>query len=182
MKYLIQNVPQRDVSILKDQLPNAIVYLDTKKQPLKSFIKTLELAKKDDSIYMEDDIILSKDFIKDTNRFIKPNSHYVINFWTLKKSVNQTTLMAPSSFMSNLCVYIPNKHIRGIIDFYNKGWARINEHPTGMDLLVRDYLVSVKQSYWLYQPSLVQHKKIVSAINPRRSKYRQSITFKDENI
>lgn len=182
MIYLIQNVPQRDVSILTDQLPNAIVYLDTKKQPLQSFIKTLELAKDDNCIYMEDDIILSKDFIQDTEHFIKQNSDYVINFWTLKKSIKKTTLMAPSSFMSNLCVYIPNKHIKGIIGFYNKGWDRIKEHPTGMDLLVRDYLMSVKQNYWLYHPSLVQHKKVVSAINPRRSKYRQSISFKDENI
>jgi hypothetical protein len=182
MKYIIQNVPERDISILLDQLNNVSVYVDTNKKPLESFIRTLRLAGDDNALYMEDDIILSKDFINDTNNFISLNSDNVINFWTLKKSIKKTTLMPPSSFMSNLCVYFPNNHIIGLINFYNKGWNRIEEHPTGMDLLVRDYLISTKTKYWLYQPSLVQHKKLVSAINPKRSKYRQSITFKDENI
>ena len=182
MKYLIQNVPERDISLLLSQLNNVSVYVDTNKKPLESFIQTLKLAENNSALYMEDDIILSKDFINDTSSFINANDNYVINFWTLKKSIKETTLMSPSSFMSNLCVYFPNYHIEGLIDFYNKGWNRIDEHPTGMDLMVRDYLVSTKTKYWLYQPSLVQHKKIVSAINPRRSKYRQSITFKDENI
>ena len=182
MKYLIQNVPQRDVSILLDQLKDVGLYVDKNKKPLESFIETLKLAKDESALYMEDDIILSKDFIDDTSSFINMNKNNVINFWTLKKSIKETTLMLSSSFMSNLCVYFPNHHIKGLIDFYNKGWSGIKEHPTGMDLMVRDYLVATKTKYWLYQPSLVQHKKIVSAINPKRSKYRQSITFKDENI
>tara|TARA_Y100000389_G_scaffold147165_1_gene146039 strand:+ start:8279 stop:8848 length:570 start_codon:yes stop_codon:yes gene_type:complete len=189
MKYLIQNTVGRDVSTLVAELiaqyaggKNIIVQTDHNRQALKNFVDTLKHSYDEPCFFFEDDAILSKDFVKESLNFVVQHPLKLVSFWALKKSVKETTVMAPSSFMGNVCLFIPKKHVRGIVDFYDKGWKREAEHPTGMDLMVRDYLMSIKQSYILHQPNLAQHKIGVSTINPRRSKYRQSITFKDENI
>ena len=48
----------------------------------------------------------------------------------------------------------------------------------GVDLLIQDYLKLTKQKYYIHVPSLVDHRIYKSAIDPRRSTKRQSLTYR----
>lgn len=177
MKVIIQNVKTRNIDDLLKQIPNAVVHIDKFKDPNKAFVDSLKLHNGEDVLKLEDDIELTSNFMYKVlaARSVYPDR--VINFFTLKKT-NEIKEMAGRTFCSGCCFYIPNRLMDPFFKFYNKGWKREKEHPTGFDLMFADFLTSIKEKYILWDPSLVQHKQVVSSINKRRSKYRQAKNFK----
>jgi hypothetical protein len=59
-------------------------------------------------------------------------------------------------------------------------WEDKDKHFDAVDLFVADYLKSRKLKYWIEIPCLVQHRQVVSVVDSRRSKYRQTSTFLGE--
>ena len=78
--------------------------------------------------------------------------------------------------MMNQCFYLPELYSKSIYEYYTT-WDKKEEHPTGYDILIADFLKSRKEKYWIHVPSLVQHRKVKSIINSRRGNNRQSKTF-----
>lgn len=83
--------------------------------------------------------------------------------------------------MYGQCFFLPEGMSASLLE-YAKSWKRLQEHPTGLDLMVADFLKENLIRYWLHVPSLVQHRVTVSMISPRRSKYRQSLTFEAPDV
>jgi hypothetical protein len=177
MKTIIQKVESRNIDNILEQIPNAIVHTDKTGNATLGFIHSLELGGDSDVLKLEDDIDLCDDFLNKVNEAIALYPNRVLTFFTLK-NINETTELNGRTFCSSCAMFIPNKFVKGIIEFHKKGWNRIVEHPTGYDLMFGDYLSSIKEKYIIWNPSLIQHKQIVSVINPRRSKYRQAKNFK----
>ena len=147
---------------------------------METFLKSCEMSKDEDSLNMEDDIILTENFLAKAMEQINMTPAMFISFFTLKNSIEKTSMVAGRTFCMHQCVYQPAWLNKGVLEYYPtwKETKRGKENPTGNDLLVADYLASKSMNYILYQPSLVQHMIMKSRINPKRSTKRQSKTFK----
>lgn len=149
---------------------------------MKTFIKCLTIPS-GDMLYLEDDAILCKDFLKKVEKTLDElGRDKIVQFFSLKKTIEKTTLMNGSTYCGNVCLFIPNKIRKEFIDYYFE-WKDSKvaiENPTAMDYLVRDYLKKTKQKYYLIVPNLVQHQIGKSVINPRRSSKRVSRYFIDD--
>ncbi len=152
---------------------------DTGDGAMKTFLNCL-VCGDGDMLYLEDDAILCKDFIKKVDKELDElGRDKIVQFFSLKKSVDKTTLMGGGTYCGNVCLFIPNKIRLGILKFYEE-WKNSKvgvENPTAMDYLVRDYLKKTKQKYYLVVPNLVQHQVGKSVIDPRRSSKRQSLYY-----
>ena len=176
MKVIIQKVEARNIDNILEQIPDAIVHTDYTGNATLGFIDSLKLGTGSDILKLEDDIELCDDFVNKVQKTISEYPNRVISFFTLKK-INKTKELSGRTFCSSCAMFIPDRFAKGIIEFHKKGWNKIDIHPTGYDLMFGDYLTSINEKYILTNPSLVQHKQIVSVINSRRSKYRQAKNF-----
>ena len=177
--YLVRCVPSRQkyVEKMKSQIPGLVIYNDTDGNAMKSFIKSLRLIGNRAAIILEDDVELTSHFCEKAEEVMRKHPQSFITFFHLSK-VNLTSRWEPGSkFCMAQCIYIPEGYATQIADYYPK-WTRKEEHPTGTDLMIADWLKSRKEKYYIHCPSLVQHLPIVSVINNRRSKFRQSATYK----
>lgn len=181
----------KNVSRLKGELTaqgleaeNFHVHGDKLRDPVRAFIDTLRTVGENAALVMEDDIQLCSDFLSKAQEVIEANPEVLVQFFTLKPSDVErgSGMRAPSSFLSNCCVYYPEGMAHDVVRYYENSddWSSgHSKHPTGQDLLVREYLVKTKQPYWLQIPTLANHLPVTSAIDSRRSKKRQSPNFED---
>lgn len=178
--YVVRCVPQRMIHVLevKKQIPELIVYQDRDGNAMYSFIKALRLIGERPAVLMEDDIKLTSNFKSKAEAVIAEHPGTIISFFTLARKITHSEWRGGSRFSSNLCTYFPPGYAVQIADYYDE-WTRKEEHPTGYDLMIADWLKSRKERYYLHQPSLVQHLHLVSAIDRRRSKYRKAVNFEE---
>lgn len=182
----------RNVAKLKDQLlaeglypANIAICPDQHRDPMRAFIGTLSALGESAGLAMEDDVLLCNGFLERVQEAVdQAPDNLPLQFFSLKPTDVErgTGTRAPSSFSSTPCVYYPPGMAADLVDYYERTplWRDGHpEHPTGTDLLVRDYLVKTKTPYWLVMPNLVDHQRFESAINARRSKSRQSVQFID---
>lgn len=180
----------RNVAQVKDQLlaeglgpADITIYPDQHRDPMRAFIGTLSALGESEGLVMEDDVVLCQNFLERVQEAVNlaPDT-LPLQFFSLKPTDIErgTGTRAPSSFLGNLCVYYPPGMAADLVAYYEKTplWKDGHpEHPTGTDLLVRDYLVTTKTPYVQIMPNLVDHQRFESAINTRRSKSRQSVQF-----
>lgn len=186
MYKVVQNYKRELNETYNQELGNDfIVVEDTGDGAMKTFIKCLSTPN-GDMLYLEDDAILCKNFIVKVEDILdKLGRDNIVQFFSLKKVIDKTTLMSGGSYCGNVCLFIPNKIRNEIVEFYEE-WKDSEvgtKNPTAMDYLVRDYLKKTKQKYYLIIPNLVQHQVGKSVIDPRRSSKRQSLYFiNDEEV
>lgn len=165
---------------LMPKLPGAVPIIDDGQGAMQSFLRAMQEAGADPALVLEDDIILTKDFLQKAQAVIRLKRFDVIQFFS--RSAKDLTVGARwrpgSSFSMNQCTYYPADLCNGLKSFHGR-WKRLAEHPTGYDLMVADYLAELRQRYWQHVPSLVEHRVGPSAIDRRRSSKRQSMTFTD---
>lgn len=177
-------LPEREeyYHYLKDKLPTAEFVLDENRQAFETLLKLLDTAGEDAILLMEDDVYLTKDFENKVQAVIDEHPDDIINFFSRRKKDEEVGARyeTGSNFMYNLCVYLP-QGVAYEIRQYADDWYRDNkeEHPTGNDTMIADFITDVKGKYYQHVPSLVQHRVGVSAINSRRAKDRRSKTFKE---
>ena len=146
---------------------------------METFMKSVEMSQDDDCLNLEDDIILCDNFLERVNKVIARHPDKAITFFTLKNRPMGENIEKGGNFCMAQCVYMPkwlNVALKKYVDIWLMS-KRGKENPTGNDYMVADLLASLKKSYILYQPSLVQHMDMKSRIDPRRSTKRQSKTF-----
>lgn len=176
MKWIVQKIPSRDVSNIVREIPELIIVEDQKREPMKTFIRSMEAAGLSPHVHFEDDIDLTKGFRQKILIAINQYPDKMISFFTLKKR-NSISIEPGRNFCMLQCVYFPSGMANDIVNFHKIGWKREQEHPDAFDYMVADYLDESKQTYVLWNPSLVQHKVIESSLDKRRSKYRQSKSY-----
>lgn len=170
------------IDYLKEKLPNAEWCFDEKRNAMDTFLKALRMANNEATIHMEEDIILTDNFVAKIEAEIAKNPDKVIQFFSMRKADLVIGSRWDGNFIMAQCFYLPAGYTQEIIDFYPH-WSSLKsnaKYPTGLDIMVGDYLKKTKQHYWIHVPNLVDHRVGTSAINIRRPKNRISKTFKAE--
>ena len=183
MKVIVRFTPARWDAFsgyLMPKLPGAIPIIDDGRGAMQTFLQALEEAGDSPALILEDDIVLTRNFYSKASRAIQQRPEQIIQFFS--RSVRDWSLgtrkKAGSTFSMNQCTYFPAFVCPRIRAFYET-WPAREENPTGYDIMIADFLADRSWGYWVHVPSLVEHRQVVSEINPRRSSKRQSTTFHD---
>lgn len=169
----------RDISHIKKAIPNLVILVDYNRDAMGSFLTAISYTDKP-FVHLEDDIELCDNFVEKITEAIKLYPNQIINFFSLRKKDYE--LRKPyeelgSKFMMNQCNYFPSGFGKEIFEFY-KTWDRKEEHPTGYDILMADWMKSKKLKYIQWFPHLVNHLECKSLINSKRSSKRIDKFFK----
>lgn len=180
MNIIIRAIKDRKdyIEYLHTNLPYANWCFDQKHDAMDTFLRAMRLAGEKPTIHMEEDVLLTRDFMTKILTVISEHPNEVIQFFSMRKDDLTVGSRYDRNYMMNQCFYLPAGYSRIIADYYNI-WEGKKEHPTGTDTMISDFLKSRKEKYWLHVPSLVQHRECVSMIDKRRSSKRQSKTFVD---
>lgn len=179
-RIIVRAVPERVdcIAYLRRHLPSAEWVFDERRDAWNTFMRALDLAGQDPCIHLEEDILLTQGFLSKIEAFIDETPHRVLQFFSMRKADLTLGTRFDRNYLMNQCFYLPLSYSRQIREYADQ-WPRRAEHPTGTDTMINDFLRSRREPYRLHVPSLVQHREVKSAINPRRSSKRQSLTFRD---
>lgn len=164
---------------LQAQTGGEIVWDETR-HAFKTWRKVLRTVGDGPAIILEDDVILAPRWREQVEAALEGHRDHVVQFFSMrKKDLTEGSRWEPGrTYSGTPCYYLPAGEARELLD-YSKDWVRRHpEHPTGYDLTMADSMKARGVDYWLHVPSLVQHERWASAINPRRPRWRQSKTFR----
>lgn len=171
VKYFVRTTGEREF----DYNLEYETVLDTEHQPIKSFIRSLHLMNDSDSVLLEDDLVLCKNFKEEIEKVIAQYPNYVINFFT--RPNDYFTTHFAESFSYNQCTYYP-KGISGIIAQDIE--EHINEYTKYYGPAVNKALTRLGMPHLIYRPCLVQHIDGKSILCKGDTYYnRNTIYFKD---
>lgn len=183
MQVVIRAVPERIyiVKEIKNNIPEAIPIFDKYRDAMETSLRALAEVGDSATIQMEDDVVLTSNFLDKANAIIKTvKENYgdiLIQFFSMREADIEigSRLEAGRGFSSTCCTYYPKGMAKDILKWVET--IDLPSYQTATDWIVRDYLQSKKLKYWISIPSLVEHMELKSAINPRRSSKRHSKTF-----
>ena len=173
LDYLRQRLPQLEVCPDRTCAPDRVG--DARWFAYENYLDALALQGDDPAIQIEDDVILTRNFLEKAEAVIGVRPASIIQFFSMRQADREVGARWDRDFLSNLCTYIPAKIAPQLVAF-GRAWERRAEHPGGYDLMVNDWLREYRQRYWIAVPNLVQHRIAKSRLGPRSSK-RQSLTF-----
>lgn len=166
---------------LQARLIGAVFIHDEQHNAMETFLRALEAAEEEAALHMEDDVLLARDFLPRVQAAVTLNPSRVIQFFSMRAA--DKTIGAREepgrTFLMGQCFYLPRMYSAALREFADS-WDGHEEHPTGLDTMVADFLKKRRERYYIHVPSLVQHRQCVSRIDPRRSRSRQSQTFEGE--
>jgi len=185
MRFLCQAIQTRAhiVEYLRRHIPGLEVVWDQHRSARLTWLSVLEAAGSDAVVVVEDDIILCKGFCKTVLQIISTHPMDLIQFHSRVKDdlAIGSRYRSGKSFCGNLAVYFPAGMSKALLEF-SKDHPRWQTDPTGYDLLMGDYMQLHKLRYWNHVPSLCDHLPLVSEIDRKRSRFRQSATFQQPEI
>jgi hypothetical protein len=178
MRVIIRAMPARQdcMDYLSKQLPDAEWCIDKTQNAMDTFAAALQMAGNDACIHMEEDVILTNDFMLKIMAVINCKPNIVIQFFSMRASDVFIGSRFDANFMMGQCFYMPPTYSKQLLE-YKANWQGIEKHPTGLDTMLADFLKYRKEKYWIEVPNLVDHKVGKSMIDSRRSSKRQSLTF-----
>jgi hypothetical protein len=168
------------IGYLRQYLPNAEYLIDVPGNAMNGFLEALWSAGNDAVVHMEEDVWLTENFKEKAENVIQTHSDEVIQFFSMRQAdIDKGSRYEHGrTFMMNQCFYFPKGYSKEVLEYY-PNWPQKEVHPTGYDILIADFLKERKEKYFLSVPSLVDHRKGKSLINPKRSNARQAKVFKD---
>lgn len=188
-RIIIRGIPSREAYIkyLQKHLPQAEWCFDTlgenehltgRQRATANFHKSLRMADGYDHINMEDDVILTRDFVEKAETVIRMWGNKIIQFFSMRTADLTFGSRLDSNYTMSQCTYYPAGVARKVLDFSLK-WEGYKKTPGAYDYMITDYLRSIGQKYYLSVPSLVQHREGRSCIDRSRRSNRVSPTFRD---
>lgn len=167
-----------DLTEMKKEIANLIILEDDNHDAFGNFINAMKYSDKP-CVHLEDDVILTTNFHEKILNAIKEYKENVIQFFSMRKDdlTKGTRFVAGSTFSMNQCFYLPKGMGLKIAEYY-KTSKRKFEKGAPYDLMMADYFKENKIRYLIWIPNLVDHVECVSRIDKRRSRKRQSLTFK----
>jgi hypothetical protein len=171
------------VEYMQKHIPNLIVVWDEKNDAMDTFMRAWGQYPDRASVRLQDDLCLTKNFVEKVMFYIKQYPNDVIKFFSRSKYdiTKGTRWRLGSKWMMNQCYYLPKGTSGKIFDFANQ-WERMEDHPNGDDELMAEFFQKNKIKHLNVCPSMVEHAEIVSAIDKRRARKRQSTTFVDPEL
>lgn len=184
MRIVITAVPAREPSVryLTHHLPKATVVWEEGRGAMDTFRRAWATHGNEPRLCLQDDVILCTDFMKRAKEVISARPEAVIQFFSMRKADYEGPRWDRGSrWLMNQCYYLPEGMAKKILDF-SEIWPDIDKHPTADDMVMAAYFKSERISYFNQIPNLVDHAPVQSAIDSRRSKKRQSLTFTDPEL
>lgn len=189
MKYIIRKVPERNTKYLERLLPDAEIVNDVKHNGcIWSFLKAIEVAD-GDAIYIQDDMLLCKDFKNKAEEYVKKYPNDVICFSThIPRAKSLRDIYQCLDFTERfyereefgvclLATYIPKQIADDFVQFMltdeckelprYKTWINMDAD----DCFFADYLETRKRQKFLTVPMLAGHelnKSVVYESRPLR--------------
>ena len=151
------------------------ILTDTEHIPVKAFIKDLYYINDCDSVLLEDDLILCKNFKEEIEKVISQFPNKIINFFT-KPELYFTTHYT-DRFDYNQCTYYPKGMAKIIADEMTKMY-KPDLHRSWAALTNR-ILQNLRINHVIYRPCLVQHKDNFSILQGGVNLRRNTLWFKD---
>ena len=160
MKYYVRTTGERDLSgySVLDYTP----LYDYEHKPLESYIKQLRIISNDDAVFMEDDIILCRDFQKKIEEVIARRPHQIINFYYLPESYYSPSIFPAKLYHWNQCVYYPKGIAKQIADKMDEIKEKNKMHH--YDVLQGYTMAELHINFYSHRPCLVQHNGPVSLL------------------
>ena len=149
--------------------------VDTEHAPVKSFIEQLKYISQWDSVLLEDDLILCKDFKNKIEDAINQYPDKIINFFTRPRE--WFTTHKSNNFVYNQCTYYPKGVSLKVADEMEKIWK--NMPKLQYDTLEYNALINLGISHVQYRPCLVQHIDNNSIVGNTATGYRRTPYFID---
>jgi hypothetical protein len=112
-----------------------------------TYLDALRLQGQDAAIHLEDDIILTRDFLAKAGAVIAERPSAMIQFFSMRKADLTDGSRWDRAFLSNLCTYIPTRVAPQLVRFGAR-WPGRSADPGGYDLMVRDWLATWRLRYW----------------------------------
>jgi GR25 family glycosyltransferase involved in LPS biosynthesis len=185
MRYIIRAVPEREhwIGEIIRQIPHLEIVRDASRNAMETFLRALLEAGDAPAVHLEDDVVLTSDFLAKAEPVIAAHPDRIVQFFSLRKGDAETgsRWMPGRSFGMNQCFYLPAGY-SDLLYEYCAAWpglnTKANSHFGGYDTMMAAWLGKRREQYWLHVPSLVQHRVTKSFIDPRRSSKRQSVSFR----
>ncbi len=161
IKYFVRTTGERALDESFSQIEYELL-IDKEHKPIDSFINQLKQINDYDSIFLEDDVILCKNFKEEIEKVVKEHKNEIINFYT-KPTVFFSSHYS-QHFVYNQCTYYPKGSSKKIAIQMENEWD-LAKSITDYDVLENRAIHSLKMYLFSYRPCLVQHKDIHSLIN-----------------
>jgi len=179
VRVIVMTVPESPwTAYLQARIPQLEVVMDTTRNHFDTFLASLAHQGEDPALRLEDDIVLTKQFLAKAEAVIAMKPRAVIQFFSMRKDDPTAGSRWDRGFLMNQCCYFPAGYATELLEYAEAWRPAYPDHPSGTDLMVQHWLKGRKEPYWLSVPSLVQHRNTKSRIGAR-STYRQSQTFRD---
>jgi hypothetical protein len=175
------------MAYLRGKLPSMEVCTEEGFGIFPTFVESFRRQGMDAAVHIEDDIILTRDFVPKMEAVIAEHPKHIVQMFSIRKVDLAEGSRWDRDYMMNQCFYVPAGYGPQIVQFAEawvarhprRGTGRINPREDfGNDCMLRDFLKARREAYWLHVPSLVQHRSAKSRLGPRSTK-RQSPTFVD---
>ncbi len=156
MKYYVRTTLERKLDETYSQIEYDLL-IDKEHKPVESFIKQLEIISEENSVLLEDDLILCKNFKQRIEEIINQFPDKIINFFTFPKIYFQTREF--KKFLWNQCTYYPkniSKQIALVMKKIKKQKEEIGK-SLQYDVLESLALEELGITHIQYRPCLIQH-------------------------
>lgn len=176
MKIYIRTTGERVLhpSIKRELGSGYELLIDREHKPVDSFINQLEFISNEDSLLIEDDVILCHNFLDEVNKAIREYPNLIINFFNAPLEY-YTSHIEIGYFVWNQCTYYP----KGISKVISENMTKLRKQNDQYDLLERKAMNFKNIPYVNYRPTLVQHIDFDSLIQNRVTHNRRTKYFKD---
>jgi len=186
-RFIVQAIERRAdvVAYLQKHIPQLEVAWDASGKCIGGFLQVLDRAGTDAFVLLEDDILLTKDFLPKIQQVIARKPDHLIQFHSRcgKDQTIGSRYKSGREFYNHQCVYFPAGIAPRILSFSAQDIYMDFTSPRSFsDVLTQDFLYHHKLKYWVSIPSLVDHLPDVSSVDPRRAKSglrRQARVFRD---
>jgi len=164
IKYFVRTTNERTLDESFSQIEYELL-IDKEHKPVESFIKQLEQISDYDTVLLEDDVVLCKNFKEEIEKIIEQNKDYIINFFT--KPNDYFTSNYNQFFTYNQCTYYPKDVGKILANQMKKDM--LNMRGSGYDTIEMRSINKLKLIVYNYRPCLVQHKDVKSLISKSNS-------------
>lgn len=164
IKYYVRTTGERTLDESFSQIDYELL-VDRENKPVKSFIEQLKTISNCDSVLLEDDLVLCKDFKNKIEETINQYPNELINFFTLPMMYFKTK--KEFSFSYNQCTYYPKGKallIANEIEYILENDPKYKGCPQ-YDILENRALINLNIKHVKYRPCLIQHLDNGSIMN-----------------
>lgn len=149
--------------------------VDTERKPVKSFIEQLKYISQYDSVLLEDDLVLCKNFKNRIEDVIKQYPDKIINFFTCPNE--WFTTYESTRFSYNQCTYYPKGIALEIALKMEKVFKMLPKAQ--YDVIEHNALLRLGLSHVQFRPCLVQHLDNNSLVGNNAGGHRRTPYFVD---